>query len=497
MDDHTPFPEVCHMTQSDPSLFTKAVGPNQSEEEALPHFKIKELTDQLSSCIQHFFGDIRLKGEVGSLKHGRGGHLFMTMKEGEASLDVVVWSRVARTLPYLPKVGDEILVSGGLKTRPGSGVVSLHVQHLIPTGEGLMQAQFEQTCAQFKAQGLFDRVRPLPTLPLGVGLITSNGSSAFHDFYKTASERAPGVPIIFCDAVMQGGDSVTSVSSALRKLYQDQRVEVIALTRGGGAMEHLWYFNHPDLCYLIARSPKPIVVGIGHEDNTLIAELVADVRGHTPTKVAEAILPLTRELSQRVGGLLDRLHFGMDRHGANKFQRLATLEGSLTPLCSQDKRRQRLDELTFELDRSIERVFFHIRSNIDELRARLHRHEPQLRIERARRELFSLTDALKHFDLSIDRREKLMSLSGELERISLNHVVQAEHSLMSIIQSLEDLSPLKTLARGFSFVTTSSGEVIRSTDQVMEGDLIQVQLNEGKLTAEVKNTQVSPSVSTQ
>lgn len=456
-----------------------------------PHFGVKELTTQLAECVGHFFHDLRLKGEIGSLKHGRGGHFFMTMKEGDASLEVVIWSREVRALPYIPKIGDEVLVSGAVKLKPGSGVASFHVKNLIPTGEGLIQAQFEQTKADFEARGLFNNHRKLPMIPRGVGLISSQQSSAYADFFKSAGQRAPGIPIIFVDAVMQGSESVSSVSAALQALYQDPRVEVIALTRGGGAMEQLWYFNHPDLCYLIARSPKPVVVGIGHEDNTLIAELVADHRGHTPTNVAEQIFPKVSELRQYLSAYTDRLQHAIDRAGGMKVQRLNTLVNALLPVSPADGRSRQLDELCFQLDRrGTERLHVH-RSHLQQLRDLLHHQAPHLKVERAHSQITFLIDALERFELGRPSHERLDGLFQRLQDALQKQLERSRHSFFGLVQSLEDLSPLKTLARGYSVVERENKVVIRDAHQVEVGDRINIQLKRGRLMAEILEREVS------
>ena len=476
-----------HNPASQRSTLTRR-GYNLPHPEQLPHLRVSELAARLADCVQFHFANLNVRGEIGSLKQGRGGHLFITLKEGDASIDAVIWSREVKSLSFIPKVGDEVIVNGDLKMRPRSGNASFQVRHLTPTGEGLMQAEFERIREQFRAQGLFDRALPIPKLPRCVGLVTSYNTSAYHDFYKTRGERAPGVKVVFEDAVVQGNESLASLSRALRRLYENPQVDVIALIRGGGSMEHLWDFNHPELCYLITQSPKPIVVGIGHEDNTLLAELVADVRGYTPTGVAAIIFPHVRELKRALNALTDRLDHAMQSIGVQRAQHLQHLSLALAPLCSTDRLTQELEQRYFTLERSLERHVTHKRQRLDQLRDRLHHEAPHLRVERAGHRLQRLSDELMRHEPVLKHAEHQEALASHLNLGVDQHLESARLRLMSLAQQLETLSPLRTLARGYSLVRHVEGSTIDSSAQVSVGDQISITLRDGEVIAEVSET---------
>ncbi len=455
------------------------------QNELPPSIGVIELTNKLKDCVQHFFGQVCVKAEVGSFKAGRNGHYYLTLKEDKASIDAMIWASDARSMAYQPKIGDEVIVQGAISMRPGSGQSSLHIKYLIPTGEGLMQLEFDKTFADFKAQGLFDRARPLPLLPKGIGLITSVNSSAYHDFFKTVNERAPGVPVYVADASMQGADCLASVSNALRQMYQDPRVEVIALTRGGGSLESLWNFNHRDLCLFLARSPKPTVVGIGHEDNTLIAELVADVRGHTPTKVAEAILPKSSDLKQGLHSLVRQMEESLSRIGMSRFNRLAQLSQALEPLCKMDARRQRVDELNYNLQTTASIALRSKQQRLENLYVELNNRSPILRVERAKYALADLNEKLVRYDGLQDQQLNLEQLHTQLDQ-ALDHLLsQQDLRLNRLIERLELLSPLKTLSRGYSLVTTEDKTVVQKASQTSVGDSLDIKLREGELKVTV------------
>ena len=458
---------------------------HKSEEQLPPAIGVVELTQRLKDCVQHFFGQVCVKAEVGSLKAGRNGHYYLTLKENKASMDAMIWSSDTRSMGYKPKVGDEVIVQGAVSMRPGSGQSSLHIKYLIPTGEGLMQLEFDRTLAEFKSQGLFDRARRLPVIPQGIGLITSVNSSAYHDFFKTVNERAPGVPIYVADARMQGVDCIASVMNALRQMYQDPRIEVIALTRGGGSLESLWSFNHRDLCLFLARSPKPIVVGIGHEDNTLIAELVADVRGHTPTKVAEAILPKSTELRQSLNALIRHMEDSLNRIGMSRSNRLTQLTQSLAPLGQMDSRRQRVDELNYALHTATDLSLRSKQQKLESLHVELNNRSPILRVERAKYALADLNDRLARYDGLQGRKVDLEQTVNQLEQ-SLQTVIQTQDQRLGLlIEKLELLSPLKTLSRGYSLVTKEDKVVVQDVNQTSVGDSLDIKLRRGELKVTV------------
>ena len=477
-----------HHTQPAPS--SQKLSNRDRSDVGPPPMSVLELTTQLRNCVQHHFGRLRLQAEVGSFKVAKNGHCYLTLKGDDASIDGMIWSRDVRTISYMPKVGDEVIVGGGLGTRPRSGQTTFYIRHVIPTGAGLMQQEFERTCAEFQTQGLFDRARPLPVIPRGVGLITSVNSSAYHDFMKSVNERAPGIPIYIADVTVQGANSLPTITRALRHMYQDPRIEVIALTRGGGSMEQLWDFNHRELCLFLARSPKPTVVGIGHEDNTLIAELVADVRGHTPTKVAEAIFPKTQELKRRLYGSVHQLNSAMTQIGMQRFNRLSSLTQSLRSLGSTDGRRQRLEEKIHHLERAIDRHAQRSLQRLEVLDHQLHRASPQLRVERASVQLKQLIERMMTHRALEEQHEHLESLGQEIDVQFKRSFNEKEHQLSHLITQLELLSPLKTLARGFSIVKHIKAEkhqVVQRSQDLKEGDSLQITLREGTVFATVSS----------
>ena len=448
---------------------------------------VLELTAQLRDCVQHHFSRLRLQAEVGSFKSTKSGHCYLTLKGEDASIDAMIWANDARSMSYIPKMGDEVIVSGGLGTRPRSGQTTFYIKHIVPTGAGLMQAEFEQTCREFQAQGLFDRTRPLPAIPRGVGLITSVGSSAYHDFMKSVNERAPGIPIYIADVMVQGAECLPTVTSALRQMYQDSRVEVIALTRGGGSMEQLWDFNHRELCLFLARSPKPTVVGIGHEDNTLIAELVADVRGHTPTKVAESIFPHVAELHRRLSSLSRHLNSAISQIGMQRFNRLHSLAQALRPLGSMETRRHRLDELFHSLERATDRRIQSALHRLEALDHRLHRASPQMRVEQAKHRLAQLLEDLSRHHPPQVPSQRLDHSVKELNDIMESVLDRQRHRFHTLIAQLEVLSPLQTLGRGYSLVKRADGEVLQSSQAVNIGDKLHISLRQGSLEATVSS----------
>ena len=457
----------------------------QTVEQNQNYIGVVELTSRLRSCIQHYFGQITLKAEVGSIKAGRGGHYYLTLKEGEASISAMIWSRDAQSMSYLPKPGDEVLINGGVGTRPNSGQATFYIKYLIPTGEGLMQAEYDRTFAEFKAQGLFERSRPLPPLPQGVGLITSIGSSAYNDFLKSANERAPGIPIYMMDVKVQGIDSIPKIITALRRMYQDPRIEVIAMIRGGGSLEDLWAFNHRDLCLFLASSPKPTVVGIGHEDNLLISELIADARGHTPTKVAQLIFPKTTELNQNLYALVQQMNHSMRHLGTKKLHSLQSLIASLVPQGNMEGRSQYLKELTYHVEQAIQNRLISTSHTLDHLSIQLHQQSPRLKVERAHNKLIQLSEDLARYDACTSLKQRLNDVLQSLNEELSHRLREKEQKLQYLIHELDLLSPLKTLGRGYSLVKTSAGEVVHEATKIAPNDEIQITLSKGELRAKV------------
>ena len=256
-----------------------------------------------------FEGDLRLtnlwtEGEISNLSRSQRGHVYFTLKEGDAQIRCVMFQRQYRGAS--PENGDQVLAHGNVSFYEQRGDVQIIVDFVQPAGVGARQAEFERLKDKLEAEGLFDeaRKRSLPAFPQRIGVVTSPASAVFHDICNVLSRRWPLAEIILAPTPVQGPDAAPGITEGIRHLNEQPAIDVIIIARGGGATEELWPFNEEIVARAVYTSAVPVITGVGHETDFTIADFVADVRAPTPSAAAETVAPDRREISDRVHGTM-------------------------------------------------------------------------------------------------------------------------------------------------------------------------------------------------
>ena len=466
--------------------------PSQIEQrpEGPPALSVTELSQQLVSCLSHYFQNMWVEAEVGKVREipeGGRGNVYLTLKDDESSIDAVIWSRQRASMKYIPQKGDMVRVRAHVTVNKRQGSCSLHIQHLEPTGQGLLLLELEERRQRLAAGGVFSRALPLPMVPRAVALITSRGSDAEIDFLKTASKRAPGFPIHCLDARMQGREEsvVQGLKDAFMRAAAIPNVEVLVLTRGGGLIEHLWVFNNEELCRFIADAPLPVVVSIGHESNLLLAELAADMRCSTPTYAAMEVIPEATALRAQLESLIAQMERGVQRQGAYHAQQLRLMTQALRPPSTQ-RSQQRLDQLSFELERAMQRQVDQKFKRFTQLKHSLESLAPDARLARVGQGIHAATQALHRVQVLPAKRQRLERLEERLHEQMRALLKEQGAELGRLAASLHALSPLETLSRGYSITTRHEGaELIDDASALSAGDRLSIQLMRGRVEVEV------------
>lgn len=369
---------------------------------------------------------VAVRGELSNVTLHTSGHLYFTLKDGQAALRCVMFRSQAQRLRFRPREGLDALALGAIGVYERSGQYQLYVEELVPAGEGQLYAEFQRLKEKLAGEGLFDpgRKRPLPVLPRRVGLVTSPVGAALRDMVTVLRRRLPGVEILLAPAAVQGDEAPESLVRALRNLAAFGDVDVIIVGRGGGSLEDLWAFNDEQVVRAIAASPIPTVSAVGHETDVTLADFAADLRAPTPSAAAELVVPDARELLLKVRRLEERLErsvAGRLRERRERVARLARSRVLAQPLRPIQEARQRLDEWVTRLEAAFARALS-------------------------------------------DRRTALAHLAARLE----------------------SLSPLGTLARGYAVATTLEGAVIRRLEAAPPGSAILVRVSDGSLGCRVE-----------
>ncbi|MFH0884008.1 MAG: exodeoxyribonuclease VII large subunit [bacterium] len=389
-------------------------------------YGVSELTHQIKRTIEGAFPPLWLKGELSNVLLHRSGHLYLTLKDDAASIKGVMWRTQAQRLDFRPENGTEVLVFGRLSVYEPRGEYQIVIEMMQPGGRGALAVEFERLKEKLTAEGLFDptRKRPIPSNPRQLGVVTSETGAAVRDVLVTLARRGFGIDVTLAPARVQGEGAAQSVADALAKLQAlPEPPDVIIIARGGGSLEDLWAFNEEITVRAIAACLIPVISGVGHETDTTLTDLAADLRAPTPTGAAERATP--------------------DRHETERH--LATLGN--------------------RLGRSTWLVIENFRQRVDGYAGAYGLRRLPDRIEQQFQRLDNLGD----------RAER--SIAGRLERLTERIGRQGDR--------LTALSPLSVLERGYA-VVKSGKTVVRDVAELMEGQLIDLILMRGQAEARVE-----------
>ena len=287
--------------------------PGASRESAL---SIHTLTSAARDLVEGAFPPMWVRGEVSDFKSHRNGHWYFALRDANAQMRCVVWSKATRGIPAPPDDGMQVLALGQMTVWPVRGDLQFSVRSLEAAGDGLWRKAMERTTRRLDADGLFavERKRALPAFPRRIAVITSLDGAAMHDIISVARSRSSDVEIIVIGAAVQGENAPASLVAAIEMLCRWNAADVLIIGRGGGSREDLWAFNDERVARALAACPIPTISAVGHEIDTTICDLVADVRAATPSAAAEIAVPARRNVEARVGSLATRMINSIRQH---------------------------------------------------------------------------------------------------------------------------------------------------------------------------------------
>src|SRR5215469_5144880 len=290
-------------------------------------FTVRDLVGMVRTAVEREYTDIWIGGEISNYRPAESGHLYFTLKDGEAQLRVVMFRMQARLLRFRPENGMEIVARGRVTVYESRGELQLIAEYLEPRGAGALQIAFEQLKAKLAAEGLFEqsRKKAIPILPRSIGVVTSARGAAIYDILNILQRRHASARLLIYPAQVQGEAAASEIASGIRYFNQSRKVDVIVVARGGGSLEDLAAFNSEGLARVIAASELPIISAVGHETDFTIADFVADLRAPTPSAAAEMVISARRELEDQIGSFTRRLEHGIRYRlmlGRQRFQDL-------------------------------------------------------------------------------------------------------------------------------------------------------------------------------
>lgn len=400
----------------------------------VPVKTVSQITREIKDAVEGNFPYVWVLGEVSNCRRASSGHVYLTLKDESAQLGAVIWRSTAARLKFQIQDGMEVVAAGPVEVYQARGTYQLIVQQLIPQGVGALELAFRQLREKLAAEGLFasERKRPLPQFPRRVALITSPTGAALRDMLQVITRRWRATDIVLLPVAVQGQGAAQEIAAALRMVHRLPDVDVVIAGRGGGSLEDLWPFNEEIVARAIYNCPIPVISAVGHEIDVSISDLVADRRALTPSEAGELVVPHQDDVLNELQAVRRRL------------------TGSL---------RRRSERAHMQLDAiASRRVFTRPLDRIHDLAARLDDCDDQLR-----------------------RATKRLVESARLQ-------------IAAIAASLQALSPLRVLERGYSITyrhtaATATDELIRTVDQVQPGDELATLLQQGRIMSRVESIQ--------
>ncbi|MDR2214086.1 MAG: exodeoxyribonuclease VII large subunit [Pseudomonadales bacterium] len=447
--------------------FTPPLGVSDS-----PALSVTQLNRLARQLLEEHFPAVLVEGEISNLALPGSGHWYFTLKDAGAQVRCAMFRNRNMFVRLRPRDGMQVLVKARLSLYEGRGDYQLIVESLEETGAGALRRAFELLKQKLQQEGLFapERKRPLPSLPRHIAVITSPTGAAIRDVLSVLRRRFPATLVTIVPVQVQGQSSAAELTAALERVNRQQGcladVDVILLTRGGGSLEDLWSFNDETLARAIAASRLPVVSAVGHEVDFSIADFVADLRAPTPSAAAELLSPHQDDYRQLLRTWQARLRTLCNAKLAQAQRQLAALGRHLRhPGRRLQQQAQRLDELELRLRRALLARHGVLQRR---LQLALLRHGQQAPAQRIARQQENLRQSLQR-----------------LRRAMLHRLRYGRQQVAAQSQALHSVSPLGTLARGYSITRDDKGAVLRSQQQVTDGATIETQLAQGKLFSQV------------
>jgi exodeoxyribonuclease VII large subunit len=347
---------------------------------------VSVITNAIALLLKEGLGEVRVTGEISGFKMAASGHRYFALKDQTALIDCVMWA--SKSLSFIPTDGMKVIVGGKLTVYPTRGKYQIDCDSMVAAGQGDLYLAYEALKRNLQARGWFDpeAKKPLPLLPLKIGVVTSPTGAAIQDILSTLKRRSPHCQVYVCAATVQGESAPAEVAAAIRQLNLIDDLDVIIVGRGGGSLEDLWGFNSLEVAEAIYASKIPIMSAVGHETDFTIADFVADVRAATPTGAAEIVTQCDRaELLQEIAGYQYQLSAHMTttlRDYRQQVDRLTNSYGLQNVKAQINTYQQQVDEAESEIQKAIARNLHQAKLKLEAIGSHLQSLHPLAPLQR-------------------------------------------------------------------------------------------------------------------
>ena len=383
----------------------------------------KYIKDKIAD--DEYLNNILIKGEISNFKNHYTGHMYFTLKDDKSLIKCIMFKSYASKLTFMPKDGMKVMILGGVSVFERDGVYQIYVRAMEEDGLGDLYTKYQELKAKLEQQGLFDEEHKMkiPLMPKVIGVLTSQTGSVIRDIINVSTRRNPNVYIRLLPVPVQGEGAAEKIASGIEYMNRNRLADVLILARGGGSLEDLWPFNEEIVAHSIYNSEIPIISAVGHETDFTIADFVADLRAPTPSAAAELAVPDIYEVRRKIDTYQDRLRMSLIK---------------------------KVELMKLRYEKAMSSSVF---------------KEP----------LRKVNDNYLKIDGYFKQIENTMKVKQEKEKTRY----------IELVAKLDTLSPLKTLYRGYS-ITEKDNKIIKSKEELQQGDLIHIKFMDGEKQAMVK-----------
>ncbi|WP_085298971.1 exodeoxyribonuclease VII large subunit [Cognaticolwellia mytili] len=435
--------------------------------------QVSELTKKVRFILESELNTVWLCGEISNFIAASSGHWYLSLKDQKSQVRCAMFKGNNRRVRIKPGNGQQVLVRAKVSLYEPRGDFQLIIEQMELAGEGMLRQQYQQLKNKLNLEGLFDAryKQAIPKAVKTIGVITSPTGAAVKDILTVLKRRNPLLKVIIYPALVQGEQAKFDIAQAIRIANDRDEVDVLLIGRGGGSLEDLWTFNEEIVARAIFQSNIPTISAVGHEVDTSLSDYVADLRAPTPSAAAELVSTDVQELHEKNQTLRTRAHIALKQTTESSTQRLLAVNHRLKqvhPEQQLQKKQQRSDELSFRLQNIIGREFIRLKQKPQFLQQVLFSLSPANRVCHEKKQAEQLTQRL------INAQQRIIKNKAE--------------DFASQCEQLNLISPLATIARGYSAVRGKKGRIIKSITSVKPQENISIEVSDGFIYAEVSST---------
>ncbi|HJG22878.1 MAG TPA: exodeoxyribonuclease VII large subunit [Enterococcus durans] len=422
--------------------------------------------------VDPYLERVYLTGEISNFRLRANAHQYFSLKDDHAKISAIMFKGAFQKLRFQPKEGMKVLVVGRISLYEAAGSYQIYVEHMEPDGVGALYQELEERKEKLLKEGLFQGPkRTLPRFPKRIAVLTSPSGAVIRDIITTVKRRYPIVQLVLFPTVVQGNQAADNIVKNIQQVEKLGNFDTMIIGRGGGSIEDLWPFNEERVARAIYEAKTPIISSVGHETDTTIADLVADVRAATPTAAAELAVPVLSEELLKIKERQARLEQAFMRQIQRKQERFERAKQSYVfrqPDRLYEGHTIKLDQLKQRLMQATQQIYHQKEKETLNLSHQLQQVAPLYRVKSAKQEAGYLEKRLA------EKMQQYMQMQRQ--------------QFQQAVQSLDLLSPLKIMGRGYTY-TTINEQVVKSVTEVQPDDSLVIHYQDGQVIGKVQKVE--------